>query len=97
MKVAFHTNTLLFRGSENALWDYAVLNETVLGNRSLICFREHPDLATSAVAVRWRNRFPVLTYRSRRDLSKQLQESGAEVLYLIKPGPYDGMVVEGVS
>ena len=52
MKVAFHTNTLFFRGSENALWDYAVLNETELGNRSFICFRESPELATSAVAAR---------------------------------------------
>jgi len=96
MKVAFHTNTLFFRGSENALWDYAVLNETVLGNRSIICFRESPELATSPVAARWRSRFPVLAYRSKRDLSEKLREAGAEVLYMIKPGLYDGMVVEGV-
>lgn len=96
MKVAFHTNTLFFRGSENALWDYAGLNETVLGNRSVICFRERPELETSPVAARWRSRFPVLTYRSLRDLSQQLRQIGVEVLYMIKPGPYDGMVVEGV-
>lgn len=96
MTVAFHTNTLFFRGSENALWDYAVLNETVLGNRSIICFRESPELATSPVAARWRSRFPVLAYRSKRDLSEKLREAGAEVLYMIKPGLYDGMVVEGV-
>ena len=96
MTIAFHTNTLFFRGSENALWDYAVLNETVLGNRSVICFREHPDLASSPVASRWRGRFPVLIYRSRRELSAKLKEAGVQVLYMIKPGPYDGMVVEGV-
>lgn len=96
MTVAFHTNTLFFRGSENALWDYAVLNETVLGNRSVICFRESPELATSPVVARWRSRFPVLTYRSKRDLSEKLRGAGAEVLYMIKPGPYDRMVVEGV-
>jgi hypothetical protein len=96
MKVAFHTNTLFFRGSENALWDYAVLNETVLGNQSVICFREVPELGKSAVAARWRSRFPVLTYRSRRDLSRQLRQQGVETLYMIKPGLYDGMVVEGV-
>jgi hypothetical protein len=96
MTVAFHTKTLFFRGSENALWDYAVLNETVLGNRSVICFRESPELATSPVAARWRSRFPVLTYRSRRDLSHQLRQQGVETLYMIKPGLYDGMVVEGV-
>ena len=80
MTIAFHTNTLFFRGSENALWDYAVLNETVLGNRSVICFREHPDLASSPVASRWRGRFPVLIYRSRRELSAKLKEAGVQVL-----------------
>jgi len=96
MIVAFHTNTLFFRGSEAALWDYAVLNESVLGNRSVLCFRESPELATSPVAARWRSRFPVLVYRSRRHLAGQLQEAGASALYMIKPGPWDGMVVGGV-
>ena len=96
MTVAFHTNTLFFRGSENALWDYAVLNEKVLGNRSVICFRERPELATSPVAARWRSRFPVLTYRSKKDFSEKMRQAGAEILYMIKPGPYDGMLVEGV-
>ena len=96
MKVAFHTNTLFFRGSENALWDYAVLNETVLGNQSVICFRDSPELATSLVVARWRKRFPVLTYRGLRDLSEKLGQAGTEILYMIKPGPYDRLVVEGV-
>lgn len=96
MTVAFHTNTLFFRGSEAALWDYAVLNESVLGNRSVICFRESPELATSPVAARWRTRFAVLAYRSRRHLASQLQKVGASALYMIKPGPWDGLVVPGV-
>jgi len=96
MIVTFHTNTLFFRGSENALWDYAVLNESVLGNRSVICFRESPQLGTSPVAARWRSRFPVLPYRSHCHLAGQLKEAGVSALYMIKPGPYDGMVVSGV-
>lgn len=96
MVVGFHTHTLFFRGSENALWDYAVLNESVLGNRSVICFRESPELGTSPVAARWRSRFPVLAYRSLRHLARQLEEAGVSALYVIKPGPYDGMVVPGI-
>jgi hypothetical protein len=40
MIVAFHTNTLGVRGSETAVWDYANFNETILGNRSVLCLRE---------------------------------------------------------
>lgn len=96
MIVGFHTNTLFFRGSENALWDYAVLNESVLGNRSVICVRESTELASSPVAARWKSRFSVVTYRSLPELSGKLQQGGVEALYSIKPGPWDGMVVEGV-
>lgn len=96
MTVAFHTSTLFFRGSENALWDYAVLNEEILGNRSIICLPDRPELAVSPVAERWRKRFPILPYRSLWKLAEKLQESDVSSLYMIKPGPYDKMVVPGI-
>jgi len=97
MKVAFHSNTLTVRGSENALWDYAEFNEATLGNQSVLAVATRPGMEENPTLVRWRTRFPVLFYRSRADLARQLREQGVEVLYLIKPGHFDGLVIPGVK
>jgi hypothetical protein len=96
MIVAFHSHTLTFRGSENALWDYACMNEALLGNRSIVSCRFRPDLETNPVFQKWKSRFPVITYSSRADLQRLLKERGVEVLYMIKAGRYDGFLVPGI-
>jgi len=73
MTVAFHSHTLTFRGSENALWDYARMNETVLGNQSILCCRMRPDLETNPVFRKWKSRFPVIAYSSRVQLGRCLK------------------------
>ena len=97
MIVAFHSNTMSLRGSENALWDYANFNESTLGNQSMIC---HPGgLAdeSNPTFSKWRARFPLIPYHGRGDLNQKLQSFGVEVMYQIKPGPYDGFVIPGVK
>ena len=96
MTVAFHSHTLTFRGSENALWDYARMNETILGNQSILCCRMRPDLETNPVFQKWKSRFPVIAYSSRVQLGLCLKERGVEVLYMIKAGCYDGFLVRGL-
>ena len=94
--VAFHSNTMSLRGSENALWDYANFNETVLGNRSVICHPAGLETAENPTFAKWKARFLLIPYRTRNELSCKLKESGVGVLYQIKPGPYDGFVIPGV-
>lgn len=97
MVVAFHSNTLTVRGSENALWDYAEFNETLLGNRSILAVADRPGIGENPTLARWRTRFPVLVYQGRQDLGRKLRQENVEVLYLIKPGHFDGLVVPGVK
>ena len=85
------------RGSENALWDYANFNETVLGNKSIICHSAKLENSENPTFAKWKARFPLIAYRTRNELSQKLKESGAEVLYQIKPGPFDGFVIPGVK
>ena len=96
MVVAFHTNTLGVRGSETAVWDYANFNETILGNRSVLCLREELCEKANAVFANWEARFPVVSYRSKKELSEKLESQDASILYQIKPGPFDGFLVPGV-
>ena len=85
------------RGSENALWDYANFNETVLGNRSLICHQEKLGNAENPTYVKWKTRFPLIPYQAKAELSSRLKDGGVDILYQIKPGPFDGFVIPGVT
>ena len=97
MNLAFHSNSMSLRGSENALWDYANLNETILGNHSLICHPAELENAGNPTFAKWKARFPLVPYRSKTELSSKLKQKGVDILYQIKPGLYDGFVVPGVK
>jgi len=97
MNLAFHSNSMSLRGSENALWDYANFNETILGNHSLICHPAELENGGNPTFAKWKGRFPLVPYRSKTELSSKLKEKGVNILYQIKPGPYDGFVVPGVK
>ena len=95
--VAFHSNTMSLRGSENALWDYAGFNETVLGNQTLICHPAELENAENPTFTKWKERFPLVPYLTKAALTSMLKERGVDILYQIKPGPYDGFVIPGVK
>jgi hypothetical protein len=97
MNVAFHSNSMSLRGSENALWDYANFNETILGNHSVICHLAELENTVNPTFLKWKARFQLVPYRTKAELSSKLKERGVDILYQIKPGPFDGFVVPGVK
>jgi hypothetical protein len=97
MKIAFHSDTLGLRGSDQAVWDYANFNESILGNRSVICFQDRIEIDQNPSFTKWKSRFPLVVYANLRELEKKLKNEQADVLYMIKPGPYDGRVVQGIK
>ena len=97
MKVAFHSRLLTERGSEGAMLDYARLNRVILRNESIICLPDRPGFAGNPLLQKWREEFEVIQYRNKYDLGRILEKEAAEVLYLTKPGPFDGFLVPGVK
>ena len=85
------------RGSENALWDYANLNETILGNNSTICHPAELENAKNPTFAKWKSRFQLIPYRTKDELSSKLKERGVDILYQIKPGSFDGFVIPGLK
>jgi len=85
------------RGSENALWDYANFNETILGNHSVICHPAELENTENPTFLKWKARFQLIPYRTKTELSSKLKERGVDILYQIKPGPYDGFIIPGVK
>lgn len=96
MRVGFHSHGLTLRGSEVALLDYALLNESILGNRSYLVVLERPGLESHSVFQSWKSKIPCLVYRNREDLAAKLRREKVEILYQIKPGRNDGFIVPGV-
>ena len=97
MNVAFHSNSMSLRGSENALWDYANFNETILGNNSVICHPAELENEGNPIYAKWKARFPLIPYWTKAELSLKLKENGVDILYQIKPGPSDGFVIPGIK
>jgi len=97
MNVAFHSNSMSLRGSENALWDYANFNETILGNHSVICHPAELENAENPTFAKWKARFPLVPYKTKVELRSKLTERGVDILYQIKPGPFDGFVIPGLK
>lgn len=70
MNVAFDARHLQERGTDVALFDYALGNEELLGNRSFILSPARADLRA---LDKFRARFSVLLYRDRDDLRLLLE------------------------
>ena len=97
MKVAFHSRMLTERGSEGAMLDYARLNRSVLGNESILCLPDRQEFAGNPLLKKWQEEFVVTQYTGKNDLGRKLKKEATEVLYLTKPGPFDGFFVSGVK
>ena len=97
VKVAFHSRWVTERGSEGAMLDYARLNRSVLSNESVICLPDNSNSKENSILGRWKQEFPILFYRNPHELGRKLGKEKVEVIYMTKPGFYDGFLVPGVK
>lgn len=90
MKVAFHTNTLNYRGTTVAITDYAKYNQEILGNESIIFYNAglgyEKDMGSEqAVVDDLKTRFNVTGYVG-NDLGGVIEKEKADVTYFITAG-----------
>lgn len=95
--VGFLSNQLTLRGTEIAMYDYADFNETILNNKSIIVTRsyhlvKHGRDASLETYIKFNNRFQVEYYTSQEDIDEIVTRHKITHLYIIKGGPYDGIV-----
>lgn len=87
MKIGFHSNQLGIRGTEVALYDYALGNEEVLGNKSYIISPKNGSLAT---LKKFQGKFEVFLYDDFSEVEAFVREKGIDAVYYIKYGVNDG-------
>ena len=70
MKVIFHENQLCYRGTTNAMFNYALENQRILGNESIIIY-EKDNLNNFPQAVElFKKNFATYSYSHHSEIKK---------------------------
>lgn len=94
MKIAFHSNQLGIRGTEIALYDYALGNTEILGNQSIIISDANSDLTA---LKKFKNKFQVFLYNSFSEVEGIVKKEKIDAVYYIKAGFNDGKLVNNAK
>ncbi len=86
MKIIFHENQLCYRGTSNAIFDYAQYNEEILNNESLILYPKNSKNNIPEAIERFEKRFNVLGYTDIAHRDMLIKKSNADLFYAIKSG-----------
>lgn len=89
MNIAFHSNQLGIRGTEVALYDYALYNELILGNKSYIISDANSNLDT---LKKFESKFEVFLYQTFNEINSFVDKLKIDSVYFIKAGDNDGKV-----
>jgi hypothetical protein len=92
MKIAFHSNQLGLRGTEVSLYNYALYNEEVLGNESVIITFEHTNLEAK---MKFSDRFETLVEPWNK-YEEVLKSKHVDYLYMQKAGWNDGYSLSNI-
>ncbi len=87
MKIAFHSNSLPYRGTNVVVYDYARYNQLILGNESAIIADANEDLSA---LEKFQSAFPVFLYKDFKEVDDYISAEKIDFLYLIKAGINDG-------
>ncbi len=94
MKIAFHSNQLGIRGTEVALYDYALGNRDILGNESIIISDANADLTS---LDKFKTQFPVYLYNGFSEVEQIIERESVDAVYWIKAGFNDGKLVNNAK
>lgn len=86
MKIVFHENSLNLRGTSVAMFDYALHNQLLLGNESVILYNKFSVHNNIDVINKFKEHFNVLEYSHFEDVDKILEQEKADRFYILKSG-----------
>jgi hypothetical protein len=93
-KIAFYSNQLCIRGTTVALYDYALYNEKILGNKSYIIADKNKDLTT---LEKFKDKFEVFLHDKFEESFDFVKNNDIEYVYYIKSGEFDNKIIPDVK
>jgi len=91
MNIGFHSEQLGVRGTEVAIYDYALNNEIILKNKSYIIAPKNSDLFT---LEKFQEKFEVFLYNNFQEVEEFVQSKNIDAVYYIKYGFNDGKLLK---
>lgn len=105
MIIGFHLENLTFRGTTNAVKDYAYFNQTLLDNTSIFFYKkglmdiayDENGLKKHEIFQSFKNGYDVIEYTDIDDLDKKSRQYGCDYFYFLKAGFNDGIVLKNTK
>jgi len=85
MNILFHTNQISERGTEIALYDYAIGNQTVLNNTSFVASPKD-RIFDQNILDKFKESFFVFLYQSKDELYNFIENNNINLIYKIENG-----------
>jgi glycosyltransferase involved in cell wall biosynthesis len=91
MKILFHENQLSYRGTSNAVYNYALFNQEYLNNESIIIYQKNNKNNFAPAIEKFKNKFEVHSYTNLNEIHKIVEQTNTDLFYAIKAGKFDGV------
>jgi glycosyltransferase involved in cell wall biosynthesis len=91
MKILFHENQLSYRGTSNAVYNYALFNQEYLNNESIIIHQKNNKNNFAPAIEKFKKKFEVHSYTNLNEIDKIVEQTNTDLFYAIKAGKIDGV------
>ena len=95
-KIGFDAGLMSLRGTHIAIFDYALQNQKILGNESIIFYDRRSEQAQPSVFQKFRHDFHLVPYDQFSDVRAMPEVGLIDAMYLIKSGERDTYSLPGV-
>ena len=95
-KIGFDAGLMSLRGTHIAIFDYALQNQKILGNESIIFYDRRSEQVQPSVFQKFQREFHLLPYDQFSEVQATPQLGFIDAMYLIKSGERDGYMLPGV-
>ena len=95
-KIGFDAGLMSLRGTHIAIFDYALQNQKILGNESIVFYDRRSELVQPSVFQKFQKEFNLIPYDQFSELSPMADRGIIDAMYLIKSGERDDYVLPGV-
>jgi len=92
-KIGFDAGLMSLRGTHVAIFDYALNNQKILGNESVIFYDRRSSQVQPLVFEKFNQEFELIPYDLFSDLSPHIDRGLIDAMYLIKSGELDQYLV----
>jgi len=95
-RIGFDAGLMTLRGTHIAIYDYALQNQKILGNESVVFYDRRSELSQPTVFQKFQKQFNLVPYDSFSQVQESVEHGLIDAMYLIKSGERDEYVVPGI-